>query len=228
MAGEEVVLSYMPLSHISEQVTSVFYAISVAGTLAFGANDVTTQDMLLANDLDLFEAVSDAQPTVFFGSPQIYEQIYNRLREMKRSTSGFQRMLLDWSNRAMKRKHFKNDVAKNSPTRKVSQIKNSVAKNAVTKKYKELLGFHTNTTFFSRGAPICEEVLQYLAGFDILVHETYGQTENCGILTANIPKRYCKLGTAGKALPGVKIKVEPSEGLLTPLVDGEPGYVSDL
>jgi acyl-coenzyme A synthetase/AMP-(fatty) acid ligase len=45
-------------------------------------------------------------------------------------------------------------------------------------------------------------VFKYLAGFDIVVHEMLGQSENCGLLTANIPKRYLKLGTTGKSVPG--------------------------
>ena len=41
-------------------------------------------------------------------------------------------------------------------------------------------------------------MLEYFAGFDIIVHEAYGQSETSGLLCANIPKRYCKPGTTGK------------------------------
>ncbi len=50
-------------------------------------------------------------------------------------------------------------------------------------------------------------MLKFLAGFDMVVHESVGRPESCGLLTANIPKRYCKVGTAGKPVPGVKTKV---------------------
>ena len=69
-----------------------------------------------------------------------------------------------------------------------------MAKNAVCKKYKEQLGFSSRTVFLCRGSPLAQDVLKYLAGFDILVHEMFGQSENCGLLSANIPKRYIKLG----------------------------------
>ena len=228
MAGEEIVMSYLPMSQIAVQISDIFYTISVAGTIAFAVNDTVDEYAILSSDDDLFEAVTEIAPTVFFGTPAVYERIYHCLREMKRSTSGFQRLVLDWGTGALKNKHMKNDVARTSSTRKMSQIRDSVAKNAVTKKYKEFLGFTAKSTFLSRGAPIAKEVLQYLAGFDILVHETYGQTENVGIMSANIPKRYCKLGTVGKAIPGVKMKVEKCDNVAiqTPMVDGEPGYVS--
>ena len=39
------------------------------------------------------------------------------------------------------------------------------------------------------------------------------QSENCGLLAANIPKRYSKLGTAGKTVPGIKSKVTTTENM---------------
>lgn len=49
-----------------------------------------------------------------------------------------------------------------------------------------------------------------------------GQSENCGLLTANIPKRYIKLGTCGKSVPGVKTKITPlpDSTIKTPRIDG--------
>ena len=48
-----------------------------------------------------------------------------------------------------------------------------------------------------------------------MVYGTYifFQSENCGLLTANIPKRYSKLGTAGKTVPGIKSKVTTTENM---------------
>ena len=86
-----------------------------------------------------------------------------------------------------------------------------MAKNTICKKYKEVMGFTPRTVFLSRGDPIAKEVLKFLSGFDILIHEGFGQPENAGLLTANIPKRYCKVGTSGKAVPGVKVKVQSSQ-----------------
>ena len=60
------------------------------------------------------------------------------------------------------------------------------------------------------------------------VHEMFGQSENCGLLSANIPKRYIKLGTCGKAVPGVKTKIieRNDEVLKTPMLDG--GFAPEI
>jgi acyl-coenzyme A synthetase/AMP-(fatty) acid ligase len=56
----------------------------------------------------------------------------------------------------------------------------------------------------------------------------FGQSENCGLLSANIPKRYIKLGTTGKAVPGVKTKIieRNDEVLKTPMLDG--GFAPEI
>ena len=136
VAGEEIVMSYLPHSNIAAQLTDIFYTISVAGTLAFAASDEFDQESMLSDDDAFFSAVEEINPTVFFGPPSVYERMYHRLRLMKRSTSGVQHLVLDWSNKALKNKHMKNDVSKGMvPTRKISAIRNAVAKNTVTKRY---------------------------------------------------------------------------------------------
>ena len=62
--------------------------------------------------------------------------------------------------------------------------------------------------FICRGGGLQDRLLRYLAGFDIVVHIAYGQSETTSFLAANIPKRFCKFPTAGKPLPGVKLKIE--------------------
>ena len=56
----------------------------------------------------------------------------------------------------------------------------------------------------------------------------FGQSENCGLLSANIPKRYIKLGSTGKAVPGVKTKIieRNDEVLKTPMLDG--GFAPEI
>ena len=202
----------------------IFYSMSIVGTLCF-----PDEESDVINDADaFFEAITEIQPTVFFGPPSAYERIYHHFRDMKKHTSGVSRLILDWSNGALKTKHLKDQSSRAAPVRKLSQVRHSLAKNAVCKKYKEQLGFSDRTVFLCRGSPLAPEVLKYLAGFDILVHEMFGQSENCGLLSANIPKRYIKLETTGKSVPGVKTKILSSktEEPKTPMLEG--GFSPDI
>ena len=51
-------------------------------------------------------------------------------------------------------------------------------------------------------------VHHYLSSCGLTVHTTFGLPETSGLLTANIPNRFCKLGTAGKQLPGISLNLE--------------------
>ena len=43
-----------------------------------------------------YDAIQEVQPTVFFGTPAVYESLYYRLKDLRRTMSGFQRMFLNW------------------------------------------------------------------------------------------------------------------------------------
>lgn len=199
-------------------LVSFFGSLQKWGTRPAGTLCMICDADLYNHQDKFFEAIAEVQPTVFFAPPPIYERIYHKLRSTKRQMSGIQRVLLDWSSGTLKEKHL-NNANRIAAARKLNQWQTSVAKNTVCKKYKELLGFSKRTVFLSRGGPMSAEVLRFLAGYDLVIHESFGHSENCGLLTANIPKRYCKLGTAGKPVPGVKIKISPSN-IATPFTDG--------
>ena len=74
----------------------------------------------------------------------------------------------------MRAKHF-GVQSLSAPAKRVAQLQTTVAKNTVCKKYKESMGFTSRTVFLSRGDPMSDEILRFLAGYDILVHESFGQ-----------------------------------------------------
>ena len=54
----------------------IFYSMSIVGTLCF-----PDEESDVINDADaFFEAITEIQPTVFFGPPSAYERIYHHFR----------------------------------------------------------------------------------------------------------------------------------------------------
>lgn len=213
--GEEIILSLLPASSVTAHILDIYYTMSIAGTLCFYDEDIL-------NDMSsFFDAVASVQPTVFCASPHIYERIYQRFRENRRQMSGFQKLFLDWSSSTVRMKHVRGRIPNQTANSGIlNQWQTAMAKNTVCKKHKEALGFQARTVFLSIGEPMCKEILTFLAGYDIVIHEMYGYPETCGLLSANIPKRYCKLGTSGKAVPGVKLKLIPTQ-VVQPLIDDD-------
>ena len=77
------------------------------------------------------------------------------------------------------------------------------------RKCRRSVGLGSRTVALCRdGGRLPPSVLHCLASCGVTVHATFGTPETCGLVTANIPKRFCKLGTVGKQLPGVSLKLQ--------------------
>ena len=81
-----------------------------------------------------------------------------------------------------------------------------LATKLIFSKLKPALGLGRARVCVSGAAPIAPEILQFFAGLDIVVHEVYGQSEDCGPTSFNLPGR-TRYGTVGPAVPGVEVKI---------------------
>ena len=83
---EDVLVSYLPLSHVAEQIISVHAPVVGGGVVWF------------CDELERIGAVlREARPTIFFGVPRIWEKIQGRIEENGRKAPALQRRLLAWA-----------------------------------------------------------------------------------------------------------------------------------
>jgi len=79
---------------------------------------------------------------------------------------------------------------------------NSIFKKSLKKK----MGFSRTSHFFSAAAPISVELQEWYSKLGITIYQAYGMTEDCVYGHFCGPRAH-KFGTAGKALPGVNVKI---------------------
>ena len=89
-------------------------------------------------------------------------------------------------------------------------LKTPIIKDIVIAKLKQKLGLKNSEIIISGAAPISKDVLHWFKTIDIEISQIYGMTEDCCVSHFNTPP-HNKIGTVGKALPGVKTKIT-SEG----------------
>ncbi|HEY9869239.1 MAG TPA: AMP-binding protein, partial [Candidatus Obscuribacterales bacterium] len=65
--------------------------------------------------------------------------------------------------------------------------------------------------FVSGGAPLDIEVARFFDRIGIPVYQGYGLTETGPIISANTPRHY-RLGSVGRPLPGVEVRISASNG----------------
>jgi long-chain acyl-CoA synthetase len=186
-------ISYLPLSHIAEQVFTIHGPITMASHVYF------------AESLDkLGEHLKDVQPHFFFGVPRVWEKFHAGITAKLRDAKGVKKALVGWAQgvgTAMTAHRC--EGTQPSP---LLLLQYKLATKLVFAKLKPAIGLGRATFCVSGAAPIAKEVLDLFASLDILVLEVYGQSEDCGPTSFNLPGR-AKLGTVGPAVDGVEVKI---------------------
>ena len=189
----EVSVSYLPLSHIAEQMATV-HGPATAGSCVYYAESIEK----------LGEAIKDARPTLFFGVPRIWEKFHAGVAGKLAQASGLKKRMAAWAMHVAGEVNAHRDRDEKIPTALDVQYK--LAKKLVLSKVQAALGFDRARTLISGAAPIAPDVLQFFAKLDLPIREIYGQSEDTGPTSYNLPGK-TKLGSVGAPIPGISVKL---------------------
>lgn len=186
-------LSYLPLSHIAEQMFTI-HVPSVAGYPVYYAESIDA----------VAENLKEVQPTVFFGVPRIWEKFYAGINSKLVLATGTKAKLLSWARGVgTEVAGLRNQGLEPSG---LLAIQYKLANKLIYSKLKPAVGLGRARIAVSGAAPINREVLEFFASLDITVLEVYGQSEGSGPTSFNRPGRTL-LGSVGPVLPGVEVKI---------------------
>jgi long-chain acyl-CoA synthetase len=158
-----------------------------------------------AESLDkLADNLKDAHPTVFFGVPRIWEKFHAALAGKLGEVTGTRRRLIDWTRRVCSELHAHRDRGEPVPWR--LQVQYALADRLVLGKLKAALGFDRARVLSSGAAPIAPDVLAFFASIDLPIREVYGQSEDTGPTSYNLPGR-TRIGSVGPPIPGLEVKI---------------------
>jgi long-chain acyl-CoA synthetase len=102
----------------------------------------------------------------------------------------------------------------------------AVADKLVLSKVRTALGLDEAKVKISGAAPVSSEVLEFIAGFGLPVLEVYGQSEDTGPTTINLPGR-TRFGSVGPVYPGVEVKIADDGEILVRGRNVFLGYFND-
>jgi len=110
---------------------------------------------------------------------------------------------------------FQAGVLANMPQKKLDLLlKIPVVNTIVKNKIKAQLGLANVKTCGSGSAPIAPSILEWYKKLDIEIAEGWGMTELTAMATTQFPFRADKLGTIGKAVDGLDIKISDEGEIL--------------
>jgi len=84
----DVMISYLPLSHIAAQMLDLHQPLETGCQVYFAQPDALKGS--LGNTL------KEVRPTIFFGVPRVWEKIYDKMQEVAKSTTGIKKTVSTW------------------------------------------------------------------------------------------------------------------------------------
>jgi len=186
-------LSYLPLSHIAEQVLSVHAPLMLGGQVYFADSIESVPQNL-----------REVRPTFFFGVPRVWEKFKAKAEEGMGSQPRARQKVLAWARGVATQYHTLSMRHEKAPLPLEAQY--LLARRLVFTPLHTRIGFD-QAEFFSVGAaPIGRDVLDFFASIDIVIREVWGMSELTGPATLNITEA-TKLGSVGRPLVGVEVRI---------------------
>ena len=191
VSEEDVSLSFLPLSHSFERLVSYVY-------LAHGVTIVFAESMeTVGRDLAI------VKPTVMTGVPRVYEKFQSRILERGHALPQPRRTLFHWG---VKVAHAKARAEGSGGSRGgLFALEAALADRLVFSKVRASIGGRL-WCLVSGSAPLPVETAELFHGMGLPITEGYGLTETSPVVTAN-PIGAVRIGTVGKPIPGVEVRI---------------------
>ncbi len=210
---DDCTLSYLPLSHIAEQM----FSIHAPATAGFAVYYAQSMDLLRDN-------LVEVQPTVFFGVPRVWEKFHTGITSKIEQASDGKKKLLNWAMGVGKR--VTSLAHRGQEPGGLLKLQYIIASKLVFSKLKAAVGLGRVKMCVSGAAPIGPEVIDFFGGVDVRIHEVYGQSEGSGPSTFNVPGR-TEPGTVGPVIPGAELRIADDGEILVKGPNIFLGYFKD-
>ena len=181
----EISVSFLPLSHVTARhvdLALLYHRVTLAYVPFFD---------------QLPQALREVRPTIFVGVPRVYEKIHV---QVDAKAQGMKKGIYRWA-LSVGRAHRTETLAGRTPTALAWKL----ADRLVYSKIREGMGDRVDL-FISGGAPLGRQLAEWYADVGIRIHEGYGLTETSPVIAVNTPVAH-KLGTVGKPLPNVEVRI---------------------
>ena len=191
VAEDETALSFLPFSHIFERAVIYYYLFTRAKV--FYARSIES----VAEDL------RDVKPNYLTSVPRLFEKIYARAMEKAEEKGGATAKLARWAVKVGEQ--WAEVVSNGGKPDFLLGLKHKIADALFFSKWREAMGGRIRY-FVAGGAALAPDLAKafYAAGMPIL--QGYGLTESSPGITS-CSDTHNRLGSVGRAIPGVTIKI---------------------
>ena len=191
VSESDVGLSFLPLSHAFERMVVWVYLLCGVHIVFAESFDTIGRDIGLV------------RPTVLTGVPRVYEKLHARIMAKGESASGARAALFRWAVSAGVR--TASATLRGRSPGMLDRLQARLADRLVFARVREGLGGRIRY-LVSGSAPLGADVAEFFTAIGLPIIEGYGLTETAPILSVNPPDAP-RVGSAGKSLPGVDLRI---------------------
>ncbi|GGO93909.1 long-chain acyl-CoA synthetase [Nocardioides phosphati] len=211
LAEPGITISYLPLAHIAERVLGLYIPQVQSGHVH-----------LIADPAQLVGALAEVRPTRFFGVPRVWEKIMTGVAAKLAMEPDEQKRAAVAAAMEAGRAWV---LAQQVGAETTPEIEAAFAQwdGLVLAPMRALLGLDRAKWTASAAAPMPLEVASFFAGLGLRILDVYGMTETTASVCAGTPDAF-RMGTVGRPMPGIEIKLDEDGEILArgPVVT--PGY----
>jgi len=205
-------ISYLTYAHIAERVLSLYLPLVKISHVYFCTD--------LAN---LGTVLGQVRPVLFFGVPRVWEKMMAKLLAVLSTQPEEQQAAV---RQAMAAGVAWVEAGQYGHTM-TPEIQEAYEKadSSLLSIVRGMIGFDRAKWTATGAAPLPAEVQRFYAGLGLKVIDVYGMTETTGAFTGNAPTCY-RLGTVGRAEPGVEVRLAEDGEILTRSPLDTTGYLN--
>ncbi len=197
--GDDVSLSFLPLSHIFQRMGD-YWMFATGSSIAYAEGI----DSVPIN-------MQEVRPSIILSVPRLYEKMYARVFQNALASGGLKRRMFFWARRVADR--WSDVTLAGGKPGPILGAKYQLAQKLVFSKIKERTGGRMRY-FVSGGAPLAPEINKFFYSAGLMILEGYGLTETSPVISVNTPDAL-RIGTVGKPILGVEVTIAADGEILT-------------
>jgi long-chain acyl-CoA synthetase len=182
--GEEVFLSFLPLSHAYEHTGGQFLPIGLGAQIYYAEG----LEKLASN-------IAEVRPTIMVVVPRLFEVLRSRIMKQIEKEGRIATYLMDRALAMAGRKR-----------RLIDRPMDLLLNRTLRPKIRQRFGGRIKA-MVSGGAPLNPDVGTFFSAMGLTLLQGYGQTEAGPVISCNRPSAGLKMDTVGPPLPGVEVKI---------------------
>ncbi len=206
-------MAFLPMSHILEKAWSFF-------CLTRGVAIAVNYDPRLIQD-----TIHEVHPNLMCCVPRFWEKVYAGVKEKIAGMSRFQRLMVSRALHVGKRRN----IGYGRLGRKVPLLlekEYSFWNARIFSKLKQAIGIPNPNFFPTAGAPLSDRICEFLRSVGIDVIVGYGLSETTATVSC-FPEKDYEIGTVGRPLPGVHVRIDENGEILVKGPTVTPGYYNN-